>query len=93
MMETQSISQLLKENNSKLSAVKANKILLGLNILEEKERQSKANPDKTKKYKVFTPQGERFGINKKNINNPDETAPYYYVEAFSELLVLIESAL
>jgi hypothetical protein len=31
----------------------------------------------------------QYGINKENINNPEETAPYYFVDRFAELLALI----
>ena len=91
--KTDSMTNLLKSHNANFSAVKANKTLLALNILEEKERVSKANPDKIKKYKALTASGLKYGINKDNVNNPDETAPHYLLSEFSELLQMMENQL
>ena len=40
-MKTESMTKLLKQKNVEISAVKANKILLALEILEDKERTRK----------------------------------------------------
>ena len=89
-MKTDSMTNLLKsQDRVKLSAVKANKILLELGILEEKERPSSKYPGKIKKYKVLTTKGLEFGENRENPNTPDQTTPYYYVDKFHELLLLI----
>jgi hypothetical protein len=93
-MKTDSITNLLKQHDElKLSAVKANKILLSLGILEEKERPSSKYPDKIKKYKALTTKGLEFGINRENPATPDQTTPYYYADKFTELLSLIEAKL
>jgi hypothetical protein len=89
-MKTDSMTNLLKQNNAKISAVKANKILVGLEILEEKERPSSKYPEKMKKFKALTEKGLFYGENKENINTPGQTSPYYYVEKFAELLPLIQ---
>lgn len=90
--EINALTNLLKDAGIELSAVKTNKILLDLGILEEKTRHSKADPSKVKTYKVLTEKGLYFGVNKENKNNPDETSPAYYVSTFTELLALIETA-
>ena len=72
--------------------MKANKILVALEILEDKERPSSKYPDKIKKFKALTEKGLVYGINKENPNNPEQTTPYYYVDKFDELLSLIQDA-
>ena len=89
-MKTDSMTKLLKKNNSKISTVKANRILLALDILEDKERPSSKYPDKIKKYKALTENGLAYGVNKENPNSPEQTTPHYYVEKFDELLTLIK---
>jgi len=91
-MKTDSMTNLLKQNNAKISTVKANKILLSLGLLEDKERPSTKYPDKMKKFKALTEKGLVYGENKENQNSPGQTSPYYYVEKFDELLSLIQSA-
>lgn len=88
--ENDSITNLLRANGSKMSAVKVNKILLRLGILEELHRESKSQKGKLKKFKSLTSEGLKYGINKENYNNPEETAPYYFVNIFRELFTLIE---
>ena len=90
-MKTDSMTNLLKQNNAGISTVKANKILVACCLLEDKERPSSKYPDKIKKYKALTEKGLIFGENKENQNNPGQTTPYYYVEKFDELLLLIQS--
>lgn len=88
-MKTDSMTNLLKKNNAEISAVKANKILVVLGILEDKERPSSKYPDKMKKFRALTSEGLVYGENKENQNSPGQTSPYYYVEKFDELLALI----
>lgn len=88
-MKTDSMTNLLKQQNAQISTVKANKILVGLELLEDKERPSSKFPDKIKKYKALTTKGLKYGINKENPSSPDQTTPYYYVDKFEELLLLI----
>jgi len=89
-MKTESLTNLLKQQEKiKLSAVKANKILLDLGILEERERPSAKYPGKIKKFKALTESGLKYGINRENPSSPDQTTPYYYVEKFDDLLTLL----
>jgi hypothetical protein len=89
-MKTDSMTNLLKQNTAEISTVRANKILIGLELLEDKERPSSKYPDKIKKFKVLTEKGLSYGENKENQNNPGQTTPYYYVDKFDELLTLIQ---
>lgn len=89
-MKTDSMTNLLKQNDSKISTVKANKILVAIELLEEKERPSSKYADKIKKYKALTEKGLTFGMNKENPNSPEQTTPHYYVETFNELLTIIQ---
>lgn len=89
-MKTESMTKLLKQKDAKISTVKANKILLALELLEDKERPSSKYPDKMKKFKALTGNGLVYGENKENDNSPGQTSPYYYVEKFDELLMLIQ---
>ncbi len=88
-MKTDSMTNLLKQNNADITTVKANKILMVLGLLQDKERPSSKYPDKIKKFKALTSQGLTYGINKENPSSPGQTTPHYYVEKFNELLSLI----
>lgn len=89
-MKTDSMTKLLKERKADVSTVKANKILLALGLLEDKERPSSKYPDKMKKFKALTEIGLIYGVNKENDNSPGQTSPYYFVEKFDELLAIIQ---
>ena len=89
-MKTDSMTNLLKQKNAEISVVKANKILVAMGILEDKERPSSKYEGKIKKYKALTSKGLAYGINKDNLSSPDQTTPHYYVEKFDELLRLIK---
>ena len=89
-MKTDSMTNLLKQKDSKISTVKANRILITIELLEEKERPSSKYADKIKKYKALTEKGLTYGVNKENSNSPEQTTPHYYVEKFGELLALIQ---
>lgn len=90
-MKTDSMTNLLKQNSSEISVVKANKILVAIEILEEKERPSSKYEGKIKKYKALTSKGLDYGINKENHSSPGQTTPHYYVEKFDELYSLIQN--
>ena len=68
-MKTDSITNLLKFNNADISAVKANKALVNVGLLEEKERPSAKYPGKVMKYKALTEPGLKYGINVENPNS------------------------
>lgn len=89
-MKTDSMTNLLKLNNAEISVVKANKILVAIEILEDKERFSTKYEGKIKKYKALTEKGLAYGINKENPSSPGQTTPHYYVEKFDELFSLIQ---
>ena len=84
------MTNLLKQNKSDISVVKANKILVVLELLENKERPSSKYEGKIKKYKALTDKGLEYGINKENHSSPGQTTPHYFVEKFDELLLLIQ---
>jgi len=88
----ESLTKLLKANDAPLSTVKANKLLLGLGILEERERESSTRPGLMKKYKALTQAGEDFGFNQENPQSPGQTSPYYYRDSFGDLLKLLLEA-
>jgi hypothetical protein len=90
-MKTESMTKLLKQHNADISTVKANKILVGLELLEDKERPSSKYPDKIKKYKALTEGGLVYGINQENPNTPGQTTPHYFVDKFPELLSIIQN--
>ena len=89
-MKTDSMTKLLKLNNAEISVVKANKILVSIELLEDKERPSSKYEGKIKKYKALTSKGLDYGINKENPSSPGQTTPHYYVEKFDELFSLIQ---
>jgi len=91
-MKSDSMTKLLKEKNAGISTVKANKILLAMEFLEDKERPSSKYPDKMKKFKALTEKGLVYGENRENDNSPGQSSPYYYVEKFDELLSLIQKS-
>ncbi|MBX2824219.1 MAG: hypothetical protein KTR33_05785 [Gammaproteobacteria bacterium] len=86
------MTKLLKANDAPLSTVKANKLLLGLGILEERERESSTRPGLMKKYKALTEAGEQYGFNQENPQSPGQTSPYYYRDSFADLLKLLLEA-
>jgi len=88
--KTESLTNLLKLSNLEISTVKANKILVALGLLAEKERPSSKYAGKMKKYKALTEQGLRYGINEENPSSPGQTTPHYFVATFPGLLALIQ---
>ena len=84
------MTNLLKQHNAEISVVKANKVLVALELLEEKERPSSKYEGKIKKYKALTTAGLDYGVNKENHSSPGQTTPHYYVEKFDELFSLIK---
>ena len=83
-----SLTELLKRHGSKLSAVKANKLLIELGILEEKERPS-SKGGINKKFKCITKSGLKYGKNVVSEQNPRETQPQWFESMFDELLALL----
>jgi len=87
---TDSMTNLLKLHDLDVSAVKANKIMVGLGLLVEKERPSSKYAGKMKKYKALTEDGLEYGLNVENPSSPGQTTPHYFVDTFGELLALIQ---
>lgn len=81
---TKALSDLLRDYGSKVTARSANKILIELGVLEEKQRPSTSKA--VKKFKSLTEEGLFYGKNLVSPNNPRETQPHYYVDNFQELL-------
>ena len=85
------MTNLLKQKNAGISVVKANKILVALGFLEEKERPSSKYEGKIKKYKALTEKGLAYGENTENYSSPGQTTPHYFEEKFDELFSLIQN--
>ncbi len=83
--DVESLTKLLKEHGVALSAVKANKLMLQMGLLEEATRESSTRPGVIKKYKVLSEKGLDYGVNEENPQSPDQTSPYYYKDSFPEL--------
>lgn len=85
---TNSLTELLKRHGVEMSAIRVNRKLMELGILEEKERPSRSNKSDVKKFKSLTGKGLKHGKNLINPKNPKETQPHYYESKFGELLEL-----
>ncbi|MBF0182643.1 MAG: antA/AntB antirepressor family protein [Magnetococcales bacterium] len=81
---TKSLTELLKEHGSNLSAVKANTILVALGVLEEKTRPGTKGG--VNKFKSLTEAGQKYGKNLISPQNERETQPHYFLTTFPELL-------
>ncbi len=90
MGKTDSITNLLKLHKADISAVKANKILVSLGLLVEKERPSAKYAGKMKKYKTLTKLGLQYGVNVENPNSPGQTTPHYFIDTFDQLMLLFQ---
>ena len=87
---TSSLTELLKHHGVEMSAIRVNRKLMELGILEEKERLSRSNKSDVKKFKSLTGKGLKYGKNLINPKNPKETQPHYYESKFGELLELVK---
>ena len=79
-----SATELLKESNIPISAIKFNKIMIDKGYLIEVERTSGKDKSKIKKFKNLVK--TEFGENQISPKNPKETQPMYYENKFLELL-------
>lgn len=93
MKKKESMTHLLKLHQADISAVKANRILVSLGLLVEKERPSSKYAGKMKKYKELSEQGLQYGVNVENPSSPGQTTPHYFSDTFAQLLVLIHQEL
>ena len=82
--DVESLTKLLKQHNVGLSAVKSNRLLLSMGLLEEATRESSTRPGVTKTYKRLTEAGLDFGVNEENPQSPDQTTPYLSLIHISE---------
>ena len=82
---TDSLTNLLKAHGVALSAVRANRLMLELGLLEEATRPSAARPGVTKTFKRLTEAGLAYGANVENPRSPGQSAPCYRVDRFAEL--------
>ncbi len=90
MKNTDSMTNLLKLHKADISTVKANKTLVTMGLLLDKERPSSKYAGKMKKYKALSDKGLKYGVNVANPSSPGQTTPYYFVDTFAELLSLIQ---
>lgn len=82
---TKPLTELLKQFNVNMSAVKFNKLLLEKGIIAESERKS--SKGLMKKFKTIV--NTEYGKNLINPKNPKEVQPHYYEDKFSELLKIV----
>ena len=87
-----SLTKLLKAHSVALSAVRANRLMLELGLLEEATRASATRPGVTKTFKRLTDAGLDYGSNVENPQSPGQTAPYYYVDGFAGLAARLVAA-
>jgi phage anti-repressor protein len=86
---TKSLTELLKEHGSSLSAVKANTILVALGVLEEMTRPGSKGG--VHKFKALTEEGQKYGKNLISPQNERETQPHYFTTTFPSLLDRIDA--
>lgn len=82
-----SLTELLKRNNAPFGAVTANRHLIDLGLLEEKERPSRKGT--TKKFKCITESGLKYGKNVVSEQSPRETQPQWFESTFDELYAML----
>lgn len=87
--EMKSLSNLLKENDCGISAVKFNPMLIEKEYLEEAERDSASGKNGKKKFKKLTEKGLQYGENAVSPKNQREVQPLYYSDTFMELYRII----
>ena len=86
---TASLTTLLKQKNVKISAVKANKVLQDLDILEQMFRSSSSGTDRA--FWSITPLGMKYGKNVISPTNQLETQPHWFISQGDVLVNLVVS--
>ena len=81
---TASLTALLKQHSSGMSAASVNILFQRMGILEQQTRQSTRG--EIKRYWAITGDGLRWGKNITSPTNPRETQPHWYKSTFGELL-------
>ncbi|TYT73163.1 BRO-N domain-containing protein [Desulfobotulus mexicanus] len=82
-----SASALLKKHNVDMSTIKFNQLMVNNGMLEERERTGASGA--VRKFKNLTDLGLAFGENMVSPQNPRETHPMYYEDAFEDLLMTL----
>lgn len=82
-----SASALLKKHNVDMSTIKFNQLMVNNGMLEERERTGAGGS--VRKFKNLTDLGLAFGENMVSPQNPRETQPMYYEDAFEDLLMTL----
>ncbi|MCW7755366.1 BRO family protein [Desulfobotulus sp. H1] len=82
-----SASALLKKHNVDMSTIKFNQLMVNNGMLEERERTGASGA--VRKIKNLTDLGLAFGENMVSPQNPRETQPMYYEDAFEDLLMTL----
>jgi hypothetical protein len=93
---TKSLSELLRDHQLPMSAVKVNKILEKMGYLKKAYRlgrDAKTNKQVEKEFWVITEYGLRFGKNDNSVQKVNETQPHWYVDKFLELMAEIDEFL
>lgn len=88
---TRSLTDLLNQHGSNLSAQAVNRVLIHLGVIEELIRPSTGK--KVKRFKSLTQYGLKFGKNETSPESPRETQPRYFVDKFPGLLSMINKAI
>jgi len=88
---TKALKDLLKEHGAGFGAVKANKSLFALGIIEKQTRKSTKTPSELREFWSISEEGLEFGKNLVSSHNQRETQPHYYVDKFPQLLVRINA--
>lgn len=78
-----SAKDLLKINNTGISAIKFNKLALAAGFLEQKTRKGTSGDHK---FYSITNIGAEYGENDTSLKNPNQTQPHWYDDKFQELL-------
>lgn len=84
---TKSLTTLLRENGIKTATAKVNTKLIGLGLLEIKERPAKDGG--VREFKSLTEKGLKYGKNLISPKSPRETQPHYFESTFPNLLKLL----
>ncbi|WP_407568576.1 KilA-N domain-containing protein [Pantoea sp. GABEPS69] len=88
---TQSLSQLLKTHNIRITASQAYQHMAKLGITEQKTRPSRSSTNGVKRFWSLTAKGCMYGKNITSPMNPRETQPHFFESRFPELLRLLEA--
>lgn len=88
---TQSLSQLLKTHNIRITASQAYQHMATLGITEQKTRPSRSGTNGVKRFWSLTAKGCMYGKNITSPKNPRETQPHFFESRFPELLRLLEA--